>query len=115
MKQLDSKTCGVVKTLKIIGSKWTVLILRDLFDGKRRFAELQRSLSGISPKTLSARLATLQKEGIIKRKVFAEVPLHVEYSLTPKGESLREIIKNMREWGEVDHTTVENVTFSSLS
>jgi DNA-binding HxlR family transcriptional regulator len=112
---MDSKTCGVTKTLKIIGSKWTVLILRDLFDGKKRFAQLQRSLTGISPKTLSTRLTELQHEGIIKRKVFAEVPLHVEYSLTDKGESLRDIICKMREWGEADHPESPTVPFPSLS
>lgn len=93
-------TCGVEKTLRIIGSKWTMLLLHNLFEGKKRFGELERALSGISPKTLSLRLQELEKEGIINKKVFAEVPLRVEYTLTPKGESLGEIFKKMAEWGE---------------
>lgn len=99
-KDTNHQQCGVAKTLKIIGSKWTMLILHNLFDGTKRFGELQRSLEGISPKTLSQRLQELEKEGIIKKKVFAEVPLHVEYSLTHKGHSLNDIFKTMAQWGE---------------
>ncbi len=91
--------CGIAKTLKIIGSKWSMLILHNLFDGKKRFGELQRHLEKISPKTLSIRLQELEKEGIIEKKIFAEIPLHVEYSLTPKGKSLQEIFKQMDKWG----------------
>lgn len=97
---MNETDCGVSNTLKVIGSKWTVLILRDLIAGKKRFGELQRSLKGISPKTLSLRLQELEREKIIKKKIFAEIPLHVEYSLTEKGESLNEIICAMRSWGE---------------
>ncbi|MBI4080418.1 MAG: helix-turn-helix transcriptional regulator [Candidatus Levybacteria bacterium] len=93
------KTC-VMRAIKIIGSKWTILILRELCENKKRFNELQRSLQGISPKTLSLRLKELEEEGIVQKKIFAEVPLHVEYSLTRKGQSLRDIIDKMREWGE---------------
>lgn len=99
MFYMDHKNCGVAKTLKIIGSKWTMLILHNLFSGKMRFGELQRSLPNISPKTLSLRLQELEKEGIIKKKIYAEVPLKVEYSLTKKGESLGEIFTKMAEWG----------------
>lgn len=95
----DDKSC-VTKTIRIIGSKWTVLILRELCEGTKRFGELQRALIGISPKTLSLRLQELEKHGIVTKKVFQEVPLHVEYSLTKRGESLRDIIEKMREWGE---------------
>jgi DNA-binding HxlR family transcriptional regulator len=91
--------CGVEKTMKIIGSKWTILLLHNLFSGKKRFGELQKSLTGISPKTLSVRLQELEKEKIIIKKVFAEVPLHVEYSLTSKGKSLQEIFDKMADWG----------------
>ena len=94
----DSRSC-VEHTLKVIGSKWTVLILRDLCEGTKRFGQLQKSLQGISPKTLSQRLKQLEKNGIVKRKIFTEIPLHVEYSLTPRGESLRAIITKMSEWG----------------
>jgi DNA-binding HxlR family transcriptional regulator len=95
-----NNSCGVEKTLKIIGTKWTILIIRDLCEGTKRFGELHRSLARISPRTLTLRLKQLETEGIIKRKVFQEIPLHVEYSLTPKGNSLREIIDTMRQWGE---------------
>jgi DNA-binding HxlR family transcriptional regulator len=94
-----SRDCGVAKTLKIIGSKWTILLLHNLFDGKKRFGELQRSLDGISPKTLAQRLKELEKDGIIKRKVFTEIPLHVEYTLTQRGKSLEQIFTQMAEWG----------------
>jgi DNA-binding HxlR family transcriptional regulator len=97
---LTADDCGLTKTLKIIGSKWTILLLHNLFEGKKRFGELERSLPGISPKTLSLRLQELEKEKIIKKKVFAEVPLHVEYTLTPKGESLKEVFDKMVEWGD---------------
>jgi DNA-binding HxlR family transcriptional regulator len=96
---MDSDTCGVTKTIKVIGAKWTTLILRDLFEGTKRFGELQRSLQGISSKTLAVRLQELEADGIIRRQVFAEVPLRVEYSLTDKGLSLRQIIDDMRAWG----------------
>ena len=95
----DKKVC-VMKTLKIIGSKWTILILRELCEGTRRFGQLQRSLAGISPRTLSLRLKQLEKDSIIQKKIFAEIPLHVEYSLTAKGRSLKNIIEKIRQWGE---------------
>jgi len=92
-------TCSVAKTLKIIGSKWTMLVLHNMFEGKNRFGELQRALEGISPKTLSQRLQELEADGIITKTVFAEVPLHVEYNLTQKGMSLKKIFKDLAEWG----------------
>lgn len=92
--------CAVAKTLKIIGSKWTMLILHNLFEDKKRFGELQRALGTVSPKTLSQRLQELEKDGIITRHVFTEIPLHVEYNLTEKGKSLRKIFNDMADWGE---------------
>jgi DNA-binding HxlR family transcriptional regulator len=97
---IGSDNCAVAKTLKIIGSKWTMMILHNLFDGKKRFGELQRSLGTISPKTLSQRLQELESDGIITRKVFTEIPLHVEYNLTTKGQSLKKIFKDIADWGE---------------
>lgn len=97
---MTHRTCGVEKTLKIIGSKWTMMILHTLFENAKRFGHLQQELSNISPKTLSLRLKELEKEGIISRKVFTEVPLHVEYSLTKKGKSLGDIFQQMARWGE---------------
>ena len=92
--------CGIAKTISVIGSKWTILIIRDLFEGKTRFNELKRSLESISPKTLSVRLQQLEKDGLVEKRIFAEVPTHVEYTLTSKGKSLHEIITKLREWGE---------------
>lgn len=94
------KDCGIEKTMKIIGRKWTVLILRDIFNDKKRFGELLSSLDGISPKTLSLRLKDLEKNKLISKKIYKEIPLHVEYSLTEKGKSLSKILKDLRLWGE---------------
>ena len=93
-------SCLASKTLKIMSSKWTMLLLHDLCEGTKRFGELQRSLRGISPKTLSQRLQQLEKEGIVIKHVFAEVPLHVEYSLTKKGSSLKGIFNQIARWSQ---------------
>ena len=98
--KIDHKECGVSKTLKVIGSKWTLLIVRDLCDGTKRFGELQTSLSGISPRTLSTRLKQLEKDHIIKKKVYAQVPPKVEYTLTEKGKTLKKLVEDLRVWGE---------------
>jgi DNA-binding HxlR family transcriptional regulator len=92
--------CGVAKTLKVIGSKWTMMIVHNIFEGNNRFGSLQRALPGISPKTLSQRLQELESEKIITKKVFAEVPLHVEYYLTDKGKSLGGIFDSLSQWGK---------------
>lgn len=94
--------CPVTKTLKIIGSKWSMLIIHNLCDRTLRFGQLQKALPGISPKTLSDRLDELEKAGIVSRQVFPEIPLHVEYSLTPKGQSLKSVFEKMGEWGELN-------------
>ena len=95
----DEVGCPVARTAQIIGNKWTPLIVRDLAQGCRRFSELERSLHGISPKTLAERLRRLEQEEVIVRRCFAEVPPRVEYTLTPKGESLLPIIESMRVFG----------------
>jgi DNA-binding HxlR family transcriptional regulator len=92
-------SCPVLKTADIISGKWTLLILRDLAGGVNRFSILERSLTGISPKTLSERLKSLEKAGIITRKSFAEVPPRVEYSLTDMGLDLIPLIEHMRDYG----------------
>lgn len=93
------QTC-IASTFKVIGSKWTVFILRELFDGTKRFKELERSLEGISPRTLSARLSQLEKDGILKKNIYPVIPPKVEYSLTEKGKSLKDVIGKIREWGD---------------
>ncbi len=92
-------SCPVLKTADIISGKWTLLILRDLAKGMNRFSVLERSLAGISPKTLSERLKGLEKAGIVTRKSYAEVPPRVEYTLTPMGLDLIPLIEHMREYG----------------
>ena len=99
MDSAESVGCPVARTAEIIGNKWTPLIVRDLARGCRRFSELERSLIGISPKTLSERLKRLEEAGVIGRACFAEVPPRVEYSLTAKGHALLPIIESMRSFG----------------
>jgi len=93
------EACPVLKTADVISGKWTLLILRDLSRGINRFSSLERSLVGISPKTLSERLKSLERVGIITRKSFAEVPPRVEYTLTEMGWDLIPLIEQMREYG----------------
>ncbi len=95
----QSITCPVSRTAEIICGKWTLLIIRDLARETQRFCQLERSLTGISPKTLSDRLHVLEREGIVRRQTFGEVPPRVEYSLTEKGRSLAEVIEVMRAFG----------------
>lgn len=91
--------CPVEITLGIIGKKWAVLIIRDLLSGTKRFGELLSSLSGISPRTLSARLFELEKSGVIKKKIYPQVPPKVEYNLTKRGHELHFIVDQMGKWG----------------
>lgn len=88
-------------TLEVVGSKWTVLIIRELLVQVRRFGELEHSLTGISPRTLSLRLSALESGGIVERKVYPEVPPRVEYKLTPLGRTLEPILNAMEAWGEM--------------
>jgi DNA-binding HxlR family transcriptional regulator len=94
-----NETCPVCKTAEIISGKWTLLIIRDLAEGHCRFCELERSLEGISPRTLSLRLRALESEGVIERRTYPEVPPRVEYRLTAKGEALVPLIEHMRSYG----------------
>ena len=89
----------IAGAMQIIGSKWTALILRDLFSGPKRFCELERSVGTINPRTLSQRLDDLEAHGIITRACFSEVPPRIEYTLTQKGEDLLPILKQMATWG----------------
>ncbi len=99
-KTCTAGDCSVAKTLRIIGSKWTILIIRDLLQGTLRFGELRKSLDGVSPKTLSERLKSLEKEGILVKKIYPEVPPRVEYSLTKRGKNLASVIQSMKAWGD---------------
>ncbi len=95
----DGIECAIEKALNVLGGKWTFLIIRDLFEGTKRFGELRKSLVGISPKTLSERLKELERNGVVTRTAYPTVPPTVEYTLTEKGRSLRNIIKEMKLWG----------------
>ena len=92
--------CPVETTLTLIGDKWKVLILRDLMPGTKRFGELKKSVGNVSQKVLTAQLRTMEESGLVNRKVYAEVPPRVEYSLTELGKSLKPILDSMRAWGE---------------
>jgi len=93
--------CPVARTLDVIGERWSVLLLRDLFlQGPRKFQDFESSLSGISPNTLSARLKRLEEGGIIERQFYAEHPPRAEYVLTAKGRELGPVMKALRAWGE---------------
>ena len=92
-------TCPVCRTAEIVCGKWTLLLIKDLAEGRSRFCELERSLGGISPRTLSLRLRALEEEQIVERHTYPEVPPRVEYALTAKGRALVPLIEDMRAYG----------------
>jgi len=91
--------CPVETTLSLIGDKWKVLILRDLFSGTKRFSELKKSLGSVTQKMLTQQLRELENDGIINRKIYPVVPPKVEYSLTNLGKTLKPVITAMKDWG----------------
>ena len=97
--ETEKPSCPVERTLDVIGGRWKVLIIRELFQGVRRFNELQRSLHGITQKMLTQQLREMEADGIVHREIYLQVPPKVEYSLTPLGESLKPILEGMHEWG----------------
>lgn len=97
---LEPRIGCIASAMEIIGNKWTALLLRDLTAGPKRFGELEKSMHGISPRTLSQRLDDLEAQKIITRKSYAEVPPRCEYRLTAKGDDLIPILKQMAVWGE---------------
>jgi DNA-binding HxlR family transcriptional regulator len=96
---MPNSDCPVCRTADVVCGKWTMLVIRDLTEGRSRFCELERSLAGISPRTLSLRLRALEEEGIVERRTFPEVPPRVEYQLTEKGRALVPIVESMRAYG----------------
>lgn len=92
--------CPVETTLALIGNKWKVLILRDLLSGTKRFGELKKSIGGVSQKVLTAQLRDMEENGLVNRRVYAEVPPKVEYSLTDLGLSLKPILDALWSWGD---------------
>ena len=99
MAKKDLPACPVEITMGLIGEKWKVLIIRDLLTGKKRFGELKKSVTGITQKVLTNNLRQMEASGLVKRKVYAEVPPRVEYSLTETGLSLKPVLDSMVEWG----------------
>lgn len=95
----DLPACPVETTLTLIGDKWKVLILRDLLPGTKRFGELKKSIGSVSQKVLTAQLRDMESSGLVNRKVYAEVPPRVEYSLTELGQSLKPILDALQDWG----------------
>ena len=98
----EDGTCPVSRAVEALDGKWTILVVRDLMSGTKRFGELRSSLVGISPKTLTDRLRSLEDHGLIDRRIFAEVPPRVEYTLTPAGRTLEPVLTALAEWGR-DH------------
>ena len=99
LKREELPECDVATTVQIIGSKWKLLIMRNLLSGPWRFNELRKSLDGVSQKVLTDSLRQLESDGVILRTVYPEVPPRVEYSLTELGESMRPILSAMENWG----------------
>src|SRR4028119_2043239 len=97
--KVDRANCPVERTLEVIGGRWKVLILRELFQGVKRFNELQRAVNGITQKMLTQQLREMESDAIVHREIYLQVPPKVEYSLTPLGESLKPIIDSMHQWG----------------
>lgn len=100
--------CPVATTINLIGNKWKLLIIRDLLASTRRFGELRKNLEGISQRVLTQNLRELENDGLVKRKVYAEVPPRVEYSLNELGRSLLPIISTMADWGNNYKKTISN-------
>ena len=96
---MELPACPVETTLMLIGDKWKVLILRDLMDGTKRFGKLKKSIGTVSQKVLTAQLRDMEEKGLLTRKVYAEVPPRVEYTLTETGYSLKPVLDAMWAWG----------------
>ena len=96
----DPSDCPIARTARLVGDTWTLLIVRDLLTGPKRFGQLQESLGNISPKTLSQRLKMLEGADLITRQAYAEIPPRVEYDLTETGQALSSIIKALTDFGE---------------
>lgn len=96
---MSEEQCPVAEAAKLLGDKWTLIILRDLADGARRFKELEQSGEGISPSMLAARLRQLEEEGIVTRTSYNEIPPRVEYALTEKGRDALQVVEALRTYG----------------
>ncbi|WP_033600503.1 winged helix-turn-helix transcriptional regulator [Enterococcus faecalis] len=100
IKKEEMPLCDVATTVQLVGSKWKLLIIRDLISGPKRTSQLKRSLSGVSQKVLTESLSSMIEDGLVDRIDLKRVPPHVEYQLTPLGESFLPVIESMRQWGK---------------
>jgi DNA-binding HxlR family transcriptional regulator len=98
------ESCPVARAVRVLDGKWTLLVIRDLLAGTRRFSELRASLAGISPKTLTDRLRDLEQHGLVERVSYAEIPPRVEYTLTERGRTLEPVIGALAAWGRSSAT-----------
>jgi DNA-binding HxlR family transcriptional regulator len=113
---IDPECPGSIESLlEILEGKWTLLLLRDLFNGVKRFGKLRRSLHPISPKTLTDRLRLLEERGIVTRTIYSEVPLHVEYQLTERGQRLQPIFAAMSLWVQSEASSPKHMHVASQS
>lgn len=99
--KLSNSECPITRTMELIGGKWSLPIVFMLMNETKRFKELERSIEGINTRMLVKELKQLEESGIISRKVFAEVPPRVEYSLTVKGQALKNVLFEMQSWGKI--------------
>lgn len=100
MKSKDLPKCPIETTLKMLGCKWKVLIIRELLTGTKRFCELKKSVTGITQKVLTSKLREMEELGLLERKVYDQTPPKVEYTLTDIGYSLREVLEILKTWGK---------------
>ena len=105
MKQLS--TCPAELTVKLIAGRWKIVSLWYLFQDVKRFSELRRALTGVTQKVLTQQLREMERDGMIARQVFAQVPLKVEYSVTPLGASLKPVVEAMHQWGAAHASSAE--------
>ena len=99
---MGKNSCNVENALAIIGGKWSTIIVRDLLSGPKRFKDLRKSISGVSPNSLTKTLRGLESHSVINREIFPEIPPRVEYSLTPYGMKLENVIGALAEWGSLE-------------
>ena len=100
LKTRPLSVCPIANAARLLGDRWTLVILRDLVDGPMRFSELEDTSGGISPRTLADRLREMESHGLISRESFREIPPRVEYRLTPKGEATLPVIDALRAFGD---------------
>ncbi|MBQ8668673.1 helix-turn-helix transcriptional regulator [bacterium] len=100
MNYKDLPKCPIETTLKMLGCKWKVLIIRELLDGTKRFGELKKSVVGITQKVLTSKLREMEELGLLERKIYPQIPPKVEYTLTDIGYSLRPVLDSLKGWGK---------------